>query len=128
MIGPKIRKLRNQYGFSQEYLASELSVSQATLSNIESGRTVPDIDLIKKICTVFNIDIYDLVTLEKRIYQENKDNTRNPIGYIEKNIINHFPEKLIEQYEIRIKDLQDRIEELKIENKMFKEKLLKQII
>lgn len=128
MIGPKIRKLRNQYGFSQEYLASELSVSQATLSNIESGRTVPDIDLIKKICTVFNIDIYDLVTLEKRIYQENKDNTRNPIGYIEKNIINHFPEKLIEQYEIRIKDLQDRIEELKIENKLFKEKLLKQII
>ncbi|MDN3706107.1 helix-turn-helix domain-containing protein [Myroides ceti] len=128
MIGPKIRKLRNQYGFSQEYLASELSVSQATLSNIESGRTVPDIDLIKKICTVFNIDIYDLVTLEKRIYQENKDNTRNPIGYIEKNIINHFPEKLIEQYEIRIKDLQERIEELKIENKMFKEKLLKQII
>lgn len=128
MIGPKIRKLRNQYGFSQEYLASELSVSQATLSNIESGRTVPDIDLIKKICTVFNIDIYDLVTLEKRIYQENKDNTRNPIGYIEKNIINHFPEKLIEQYEIRIKDLQDRVEELKIENKMFKEKLLKQII
>ncbi len=128
MIGPKIRKLRNQYGFSQEYLASELSVSQATLSNIESGRTVPDIDLIKKICTVFNIDIYDLVTLEKRIYQENKDNTRNPIGYIEKNIINHFPEKLIEQYEIRIKDLQERIEELKIENKLFKEKLLKQII
>ena len=36
-IGIKLRKLRMQNGYSQEYLAEVLEVSQKTYSNMENG-------------------------------------------------------------------------------------------
>lgn len=60
MIGSKIRRLRNQRGFSQEYLADILNISQASLSNLESGKTLPDFNLIRSLCDIFKIEVNEL--------------------------------------------------------------------
>ena len=48
-IGIKLRKLRMQNGYSQEYLAEVLEVSQKTYSNMENDKSSISIDTLKKI-------------------------------------------------------------------------------
>ena len=45
-IGSNIKTIRTEKGLSQEVLAEKLYVSQATLSNIEADKSVPDVILL----------------------------------------------------------------------------------
>ena len=108
-IGSRIRKKRAEKGFSQEFLAEKLKISQGTLSNIESSKSKPDIDLLKSISNILEIDVYELIE-DNKLKQVNKDNST---GYLAENQSFIISEKLIEQYEERIKELKETIEELK---------------
>jgi transcriptional regulator with XRE-family HTH domain len=55
-IGKKIRSLRLEKGYSQEYLADVLAVSQKTYSNIENDKSSIKIDALIKIAEEFKID------------------------------------------------------------------------
>lgn len=55
-IGKKIRSLRLEKGYSQEYLAEVLAVSQKTYSNIENDKSSIKIDALIKIAEEFKID------------------------------------------------------------------------
>ena len=55
-IGNKIRSLRLEKGYSQEYLAEVLEVSQKTYSNIENDKSSIKIDALIKIAEEFKID------------------------------------------------------------------------
>ena len=55
-IGKKIRSLRLEKGYSQEYLAEVLEVSQKTYSNIENDKSSIKIDALIKIAEEFKID------------------------------------------------------------------------
>ncbi|PKP15032.1 MAG: XRE family transcriptional regulator, partial [Bacteroidetes bacterium HGW-Bacteroidetes-23] len=97
-IGSKIRKKRIEKGFSQEYLADLLHLSQGTLSNIESGKSVPDVLQLQQIASALDTTISDLVDSSKVIF--NNVETNHGIGYAE--IVNQLSDKLVEQYEKRI--------------------------
>ncbi|SMC71233.1 helix-turn-helix transcriptional regulator [Moheibacter sediminis] len=107
-IGYKIRQLREERKISQEELAHLLGVTQATISNIESGKSKPDIYLMDTIAKNFDKDIYDFLT-EDRVIINHADN--QSIAYNE-GVVNMISEKLIEQYEKRIEELTRRISEL----------------
>lgn len=47
-IGIKLRKLRMEKGYSQEYLAEVLEVSQKTYSNMENNKSSISIETLKK--------------------------------------------------------------------------------
>lgn len=53
-IGKKIRQLRKQLDLNQTELADLLGVSQKTISSYEINRTQPTIEMIDKMCKVFN--------------------------------------------------------------------------
>lgn len=111
-IGTKIKNLRDSKKMSQVELAMKLGIGQTTLGTIESGETKKiDFLLMDKICKEFNVDS-DYFKDNMKLRQINNDNA---VGYIENQIINNLSEKLIEQYEERIKELKQRIFEL--ENK-----------
>ena len=57
-IGEKIKKLRIANNMSQYDLGNKLFVSDKTISSWETNRTLPTIDLIVKICDIFNISLY----------------------------------------------------------------------
>lgn len=108
-IGSKIRKRRTEKGYSQEYLSEQLNISQATLSNIENNKSVPDVFQLKKLSEVLEVSIHDLLEAD-RVIIHNVDNNHG-VGHAE--VINQLSEKLIKQYEERIKELKQIIEELR---------------
>lgn len=60
-IGEKIKKLRKLNNLSQEELARSLHTSRQTVSRWETNRSIPDIDMLEKVASVFEIEIQDLL-------------------------------------------------------------------
>jgi len=54
--GETIKKLRKEQGLSQLELACRSGITQTTLSQIETGVSIPQSDTIKKICTGLGIE------------------------------------------------------------------------
>lgn len=61
----KIKILRVQNGFSQEYMARKLNMSRPTYSQIEKGERELTISEIKKLADIFGIQIENLLTSKK---------------------------------------------------------------
>lgn len=55
-IGKNIRDLRENKGLTQEELAARLFVTRQTVSNYETGKTRPDVDMILPIAEVLDAD------------------------------------------------------------------------
>jgi transcriptional regulator with XRE-family HTH domain len=60
-IGEKIKKFRISNNMSQYDLGNKLFVSDKTISSWETNRTLPTIDLIVKICDIFNVSLYNFI-------------------------------------------------------------------
>lgn len=60
-IGQQIKKYRERFGYSQEYLAEKLYVSRQTISNWETEKSYPDIHNLMMMCTLFDVSLDDLV-------------------------------------------------------------------
>lgn len=56
-IGKNIRTLRERRGLTQEELAQALFVTRQTVSNYETGKSRPDIDMLMKIAQVLETDV-----------------------------------------------------------------------
>ena len=60
-IGKTIRHIREEKKMTQDELAEKLFVTRQTISSYETGRTKPDIEMLVKLASVFNMDIHDLI-------------------------------------------------------------------
>ena len=54
-IGQRIAALRKQAGLSQEALAAQLNVSRQSVSKWESAQSMPDIDKILQLSSLFSV-------------------------------------------------------------------------
>lgn len=79
LISEKIKEMRKKEGYTQEQLANELSVSRSTITNWETGKSVPDDNKIKAIADLFNISIDDLTNEDTDIENAvaDSDTTQN---------------------------------------------------
>lgn len=59
--GGRIRQLRIQNGYTQEALASKLSINRSVLSRIEAGKYACSIDILAQISAFFDVSIDYLV-------------------------------------------------------------------
>lgn len=109
-LGDKIRQIRELKGFSQEYIADRLGISQRAYSKLEMNQTRLDWDKITRIAQVFEIDPVDIVSFDDNLIFNNCTQSGKA-----NNIYNQVPEKLIEQYESRIKDLTEEVQFLREE-------------
>lgn len=53
----KINELRNQKGWSIYKLSEESGITQSTLSNMFSRKTLPSLTTLKQLCDSFNISL-----------------------------------------------------------------------
>jgi len=113
-FGKKLADLRKQRGISQEQLAVDLNISQSSISNYELGVTKPDTDILKKICDYFNVPIAYMFSDEKLIFHTVGDHCGNS-GYMINSTLNTCADKLIELYELRLKEKDELISFLKKE-------------
>lgn len=59
--GENIKKLRTGHNMTQQQLADALSVSRPTIASYESGRTQPDVEMLKQIADLFHITVDGLI-------------------------------------------------------------------
>lgn len=109
VIGNKLRKLRMENGYSQEYLAEVLEVSQKTYSNMENNKSSISIDTLKKIAAEYKIELIELLSDDKVIVQNNS--SRESSSFQGGIIINHMSEELFNQMKERIEELKETLSE-----------------
>jgi len=103
-IGEKIRKIRELKGYTQEYMANVLKVSQRAYSKIERNEIKIDWDKIIKISSVLEIEPNDLVNFnDSMVFNNCSQSGKSHI------FNNYISEKLIESYESRILNLEKEI-------------------
>jgi len=109
IIGNKLKKLRQSKNMSQEQAADFLHISQSAYARIERGESNSWAIHVNAICKVF--EITPVVLFENEIELVSHQNQPSN----EKFIISQLSDKIIEQYEARIKELKKVIKDLKKE-------------
>lgn len=113
-IGKKLFELRKKKSWSQEQTADYLNISRSAYQRIESGEGFSWASNLEKICEVFEVQPEELLKSNNITINSNQQGGNSTNGYI----INQLSDKIIEQYELRIKEKDLLIEILlKKENK-----------
>ncbi|KUJ54665.1 helix-turn-helix domain-containing protein [Chryseobacterium aquaticum] len=111
-IGNKIRRLRENKGFSQEDMAEKLQISRSAYSRIESGETNSWVNHLNKLCENLDVKPEELLLNSDQLIQNNQDSDsviQNNANNDTNITINHLSEKVIELYEERIAELKDQV-------------------
>lgn len=58
--GQNIKRLRDDYEWSQEMLAEKLEIDQATLSLYENDKRRPKIAILRKLSLIFNVSVAEI--------------------------------------------------------------------
>jgi len=107
-VGKKIRKIREIKGFTQEYLASQLGISQRAYSKLERDEVKLSWDKIVAISKTLDVKPEDLVMFNEEQIFNFHSQSGSQAGRVE-NFIIQIPEMVVEQYESRIKELQEEV-------------------
>ena len=121
----KIKDIRKQKGFSHEYMAHKLDMSQPAYSKIEKNETVLSVDRLFKIAEILEAPVNDILEINpNNIYNQN--NNHDNVTVIAHQEVEHLyqdnkekSEKIELLYEQRLKDKDAMIAQLQkmIDNK-----------
>lgn len=99
-IGQKLKAMKIEKGFSTEEVADKIGISVSTYRRLENDKSFPDVFTLDKIAKMYDKDLNDLLPEGMTIINNNSGEHHDNVGYI----FNQQSEKLIEQYEIRLKE------------------------
>lgn len=108
-IGKRIREIRNRKGITSEKMAEKLNISYSTYLRIESGETTSWATYLEKISETLEVPIEEIILERERYIQIIKEQSTGYSGDI---VINNLSEKVIELYEIRLKEKNEIIKNL----------------
>ena len=89
-IVSNIKRMREQKGYSQEYMAIQLDMKQASYSRLESQESKLTLDRLHEIADILETDISTLLDSSKVTIQ-NQTNSEGSFGYVE-NLFNENKE------------------------------------
>lgn len=69
----KLKELRKQNHYSQEYVAEQLNISRQAISHWENGRAYPDIDNLVLLAELYHISVDELLEDEVDVKVHNAD-------------------------------------------------------
>lgn len=72
-VGCFFKELRKAKGLTQEQLAEQLHVTGRTVSRWETGRNMPDIDVLIAMADFYTVDIRELIDGERKCDKMDKD-------------------------------------------------------
>lgn len=79
-LGQYLKKLRNSYNYSQEFVASHLNITRQTYSHYETGRITPPANSLYNLAKLFGISTEEL--MERAVtYNINNDFVKKPSTY-----------------------------------------------
>lgn len=92
-IGSKIRQIREIRGFSQEYIANELGITQPSYARLEKEDERISITRLINIADILKTSVAELIN-EKAGKIINQQNSENPSAYVD-TIINADKEHIL---------------------------------
>lgn len=92
ILAEKISTLRKKNGWSQEQLAEQLGVSRQSVSKWESGMSIPDLDKILKISTLFGVTTDFLLKdeIERELPPETVEEVKTGVCYVDAEEANEY--------------------------------------
>jgi len=73
----KIRKLRELKGYSQEYIASKMNISQRSYSRIEKGEINLHLSKLSQICEILEVSITKALDFDESVLFKNSSPTED---------------------------------------------------
>lgn len=83
MLGEKLAALRKKYGYSQQALADQLSVTRQTISNWECGQGAPGLDKAIELAEIYHISLNDLAGEQVEVVIKEKRSSKRLLKYLE---------------------------------------------
>lgn len=114
-IGTTIRRIRTLKGYSQDYIASLLDMSQTNYSRIENDRCNITVDYLFKIARILEVDIVEFFADSLHLSNQNSkgsDRKDSPGNLITREQYESQLSLQRELYEARIDDLKQLYETL----------------
>lgn len=56
-----LKNVRKECGLTQNQVAQKLGVVESCYANWEQGRTEPNIEMLRKLCVIFEVSIDELI-------------------------------------------------------------------
>ena len=56
-----LKEIRKERGFTQKQVAKVLNVVESCYANWEQGRTEPNVEMLRKLGTIFDVSIDELI-------------------------------------------------------------------
>jgi transcriptional regulator with XRE-family HTH domain len=110
-IGENIRKIRKDKDIKQHEVYDKLGISQSTYSKIENNRYKMDVNTIKEIASILEVEVTKLIGEDKIVINHtNRENGSGGSGVI---VTNSTSEKLILALESQIELLKEQNMHLK---------------
>lgn len=102
MFEKNLKYYRLKKNMSKKELADSLGVSAMTISNYESGKRMPDIDVIKKIAEILGIKVTDFMATRnyELVFQHNEFRKHSDLSQSEQ----EFVQESVEEYFARFFD------------------------
>jgi len=76
-FGGRLRLLRRKNGLTQSQLASKLELDRTTIYRYENSGILPPMDVMKKICDLFNCSLEFLLAESNNLYDTNVNTVEN---------------------------------------------------
>ena len=116
MLGRKIKKLRELKNYTQEYMATNLQISQNTYSRIENENVKISTDRLKEIASILEVPSEYLISEDRPLLTFNTSNNTIERFYGQVETINEEKketwQQIFKQMENQIKHLQSENERL----------------
>lgn len=61
----RLKKLRQESGYSQQQLADKLNISRQAISKWENGKAIPDIENLQLLCEIYDVSLDTMFGNEK---------------------------------------------------------------
>lgn len=61
-LAANLRRLRNDHNYTQTQIGEKLSISRQAYSNYETGKRIPDIDMLIRIADIYEVTLEQLLT------------------------------------------------------------------
>ena len=90
-ISLKLKKLRNDLGYSTEYVSQQLNnsgfnISPNTLYNYENGVSQPKADMFISLCKIYNVEDFNI------FFDAESSNEKKSINHTEQKLLNAYRE------------------------------------
>ncbi len=91
MLNEKLKKLRKELGYSQEYVAEKINTARSNISKYETGERKPSIETLLEFCKLYNTTpnyLLDIETTEEKSINNNVSINQGDNGKATVNINN----------------------------------------